>query len=419
MTVALPTPDVQAFRAFTGGDEHALESIFRSEYDALIAQATEALGPECAHNSGRVVQQAMLAAWRRRSEFTDPSGLVAFLEAAVQDEAAVQKRKHSALHHGKHLHSAPPAAPRHTRIPTPDEAVAAIHATLHAPPPDHDRLIEEARQAKKHHAAEHVQTVGRKTSWVIPTVLVVVAVVVIIAAQRWAQDRGSDIAATKALQSEEARDISSLRGQRGTVTLGDDSRATVGSDSRIRVPKEFGLSLRTLELTGTARFVVSQGKPLPFTVRVGNMDIVATGTDFTVRAFADDSLPSVMVREGSVQVRVRDTGDEHTVSAGQAVRIARDGSLSPLPAAGSDAMFAWTRDSLVFNDTPLRDVVPQLARWYDLKLAIGDPSLNDRRVTARLGLESSGTALETVVKAAGLATEFGAEKEVVLKPAGK
>ncbi|HYW32985.1 MAG TPA: FecR domain-containing protein [Gemmatimonas sp.] len=416
MTVALPTPDVQAFRAFTGGDEHALESIFRSEYDALIAQATEALGPECAHNSGRVVQQAMLAAWRRRSEFTEPHGLVAFLESAVQDEAAVQKRKHSALHHGKHSHTA--AAPRQNRIPTPDEAVASIHATLHAPPPDHDRLIEEARQAKKHHAAEHVQSVGRKSSWVIPTVLVVVAAVVIIAAQRWAQDRGSDIAATKALQSEEARDINSLRGQRGTVTLGDDSRATVGSDSRLRVPKEFGLSLRTLELTGTARFVVSQGKPLPFTVRVGNLDIVATGTDFTVRAFPDDSTPSVMVREGSVQVRVRDTGDDHTVSAGQAVRIARDGSVSAMSPAIGDAAFAWTRDSLVINDMPLREVVPQLVRWYDLKLAIGDPSINDQRVTARLGLESSGAALEAVRKAAGLVIEFGADKEVVLKRGG-
>ena len=410
MTVALPTPDVQQFQAFTQGDEGALKSIFRTEYDALIARAKEALGPDLAHASGRIVQQAMLATWRRRTEFTAPTGLVAFLEAAVQDESAIQRRKHAALHHG---HT--PAAARQTHTPTVDEAIAALDATLHAPAPDHDRLIEEARTAKKHHAAEHVQAVGRKTNWVVPVALAVVAIVVIIAAQRWVGARGGDIAATKALQSEEARDIVSQRGQRGTVTLGDDSRARIGADSKLRVPKDFGLGVRTLEVTGTARFVVADGKSTPFTVRAANMDITAEGTEFAVRAFPDDSTISVMVEQGRVRVKVRDADADHAVEAGQAVRVARDGSVSPLDQGTRDAMFAWTRDSLIFNDAPLREVVPQLIRWYDLKLALGDPALGDKRISVRLGLESSGAALEAVRQAAGLKLEFGNDKETILR----
>lgn len=410
MTVALPTPDVQQFHAFTQGDEGALKSIFRTEYDALIAQAEAALGPDLAHAACRIVQQAMLSTWRRRTEFMAPTGLVAFLEAAVQEEVVVQRRRHAALH--RHPSTTPA---RHPPRPTVDEAIASLDATLHAPAPDHDRLIEEARTAKKHHAAEHVQSVGRKTNWMIPTALVAVAVVVIIAAQRWVQARGGDLAATKALQSDEVRDISSLRGQRGTVTLGDDSRARIGSDSKLRVPKEFGLTVRTLEVTGTARFVVADGKSMPFTVRAANMDIMAAGTEFAVRAFPDDSAISVMVDQGSVRVRVRDASANHTVAAGEAVRVARDGSVSPLAPAARDGMFAWTRDSLIFTDAPLREVIPQLIRWYDLKLALGDPAIGDKRISVRLGLESSGTALEAVRQAAGLKIEFGADKEVVLK----
>ncbi|MEO7522146.1 MAG: FecR domain-containing protein [Gemmatimonas sp.] len=410
MSVVLPTPDVQQFQAFTQGDEGALKSIFRAEYDALIARASEELGPDLKHASGRVVQNAMLGTWQRRREFSAPSGLVAVLEAAVVEEAASSRRRHASLHHR------PGSQPvKHAPLPTADEAIAALDATLHAPPPDHDRLIEESRLAKKHHAAEHVQAVGRKTSWAIPAALIVVAIIAIVAAQRWAAARGGDMAATKALQSEEARDVASARGQRGALTLGDDSRARLGSDSKLRLPKEFGLNIRTLELTGTAHFTVAAGKTEAFTVRAGGMDIVAEGTEFAVRAFPDEGPISVMVNEGTVRVYVRDSKETHTVNAGQAVRVNADGALASLAPDARDAAFAWTRDSLVFTDAPLKDVVPQLIRWYDLKLALGDAALGDKRVSARLGLESSGAALEAIRKAAGLTLEFGADKETILK----
>lgn len=410
MSVALPIPDVQQFQAFTQGDEGALKSIFRTEYDALIARASEALGPDLSHASGRVVQNAMLATWHRRREFTAPSGLAAVLEATVLEEATAQRRRSAALHHG---HST--GAGRHAPIPTADEAIAALDATLHAPAPDHERLLEESRIAKKHHAAEHVQAVGRKRPWIIPAMLVVGAIVAILAVQRWASLRGGDIAATKALKSDEAREVESARGQRGSLTLGDDSRARLGADSKLRLPKEFGLSVRTLELTGTARFDVASGKDKPFTVRVGGMDIVAEGTQFTVRAFPEEGGISVTVIEGSVNVHVRDSDTDHRIAAGDAARINQDGTLTSLSPEARDAAFAWTRDSLVFVDAPLKDVVPQLIRWYDLKLALGNAAVGEKRVSARLGLESSGAALEAIRKAAGLTLEFGADKEMILK----
>ena len=411
MTVVLPTPDFQEFHAFTQGDERALKSIFRQEYDGLLAQAQETLGSDLAHASPRVVQQAMLATWRRRADFEQPIGLVAFLETAVQDESALARRKHAALNHRQGA----PVAHRAAVIPTADEAVAQLDALMHVPAVDHDVLIEEARAAKKHHAAEHVQAVGRERAWRLPAALVVVAIVAIVAAQRWAQARGSDMVATRALESTEARNIVSQRGQRGAVTLGDDSRAKLGSESKLRLPKEFGTTLRTLQLTGTARFEVASGKPMPFTVRAGNMDITAVGTAFAVRAFPEDSGMSVLVDEGSVKVRVRDTRDDHTVSSGEAVRIGRDGNLSPLVGGARDALFAWTRDSLVFENVRLADVVPQLVRWFDLNVSVADAAVGEKRVSVRLGLQSSGAALEAVAKAAGVTTGFGKDKGVVLK----
>ncbi len=413
MTVVLPTPDAGQFHAFTQGDESALHAIFRQEYVALTDLAQSALGPDLAHASSRVVQQAMLVVWRRRSEMSTPEGLVASLEGAVLEEARVQQRKHAALNHrntGSH-------AVRHAAPLSVDEAIVGLDAMLHAPMPDHERAVEEARTAKKHHAAEHVQTVGRKPNWVWPVVLILIAVVGIVAAQRWAQSAGTDIVVNKALASDDARDLSAARGQRGSVALGDDSRVRIGSESKVRVPKEFGKSMRTLELTGTAHFQVASGKALPITVRAGNMDIVAVGTAFTVSAFPADSAVDVMVDEGSVTVHLRDTQAEHPMKSGNAVHISRNGTVTPIAGDARSASFAWTRDSLVFTDAPLSVVVPQLVRWYDLNLAMGSSDIAAKRISARLGLQSSGAALEAVRKAAGLEIEFGKDNQVVLKNA--
>jgi len=46
MADLLQPPDLTQFRAFTAGDEHALVTIYRTHYDALLDQARDALGPE-------------------------------------------------------------------------------------------------------------------------------------------------------------------------------------------------------------------------------------------------------------------------------------------------------------------------------------------------------------------------------------
>ena len=70
-----------------------------------------------------------------------------------------------------------------------------------------------------------------------------------------------DYAATKALQSSEARAVSAGRGQRGKSTLNDGSVARIGSDTKIKIPSAFGQTLRTLEVAGAASFEVAAGQP--------------------------------------------------------------------------------------------------------------------------------------------------------------
>jgi len=397
----------------TPADELALTQSYRAHYDTLLTQAREALGGELEHFSGKIAQQAMLATWMRRAEFTAPGGFDAALHEAVKSEAVTQRRKHAALHQRD------PGATRapHVKTLTADEAIAQLVAALHEAPIDHDAAVSAAHAARKHHAAEHVQHVGRGRSWKGPAVLVVVLGVAIIAGMRWMTAAGTEIAVKKALAADDARTLSAARGQRGNVDLADGTKARIGSDSKLRMPNAFGTTMRTAEVEGTVSFTVAAGQPLPFTVWAGNAIVTATGTRFTVRAFKEENAVVVGVDEGSVSVRIKDEREETAVAAGQAVRVTSDGKVATLDAAAADFALSWVRDSLVFTETPTSVALLELARWFSLGASLADSSLGSRPVSLRLGLESSGDALAALTKAASLSIGFDKDDKVVLSDA--
>ncbi len=416
MAELLHSTDLTQFRAFTSGDEPTLVKIYRAHFDAMVAQSREALGPDLAHFSGRVAQQAMLTVWDQRAKYEDLGGLTSALEGAIRDEAARQRRKRGALHHGNTIGAHAP----HVAIPTADEAVEQLLAQLHTGPADHEKAQTEAAIARKHHAAAHVQNVGKGRGWVVPVVLVLVLGAVIVAGMRWMGASSEDAAASKALRAEDTRTISAARGQRGSVPLADGSKVRIGSESKIRVPADFGVLIRTLELTGTANFTVAAGNPRAFVVRAGNASITATGTQFTVRAFALDSAVYIGVDEGSVSVRTMDGGDATTVAAGKSMRMAPDGSVAMLDDAAREVALSWAHDTLVFNNAPVKTILPALMRWYDLQSSVAEPALGERTVSLRIGLQSSGDALKALASEANLAIGFDKGLKVVLKdnPAG-
>jgi transmembrane sensor len=410
MNGVLTVPDAEQFRAFTAGDEDALAAIYRAEYEPLLSIARQRLGDEIAHYAPRMAQQAMLETWRSREKMGTPSDLVTCLQEALADSVRVQHRKHASFSRRQG------AVKRTTVIPTADEAVASLLAALHEPPPDHEAMMAEVKAAKKHHAAEHVQKVGKPRNLVGAAILLGSLVVIAGAGLWWMDSRSEDFAVDKALKAEDARNLTSNRGQRGTVTLNDDSKARMGADTRLRMPRAFGSTMRTLELTGAAHFEVAPDKPQPFRVRAGNTVITAAATAFAVRAYEGDTVVLVWVTEGKVDVALREGRAKQTVNAGEAVRVVSS-EITPLDENARDVAMSWLRDSLVFVDMPVKAVLPELERWYDLRPQLADPSLGDRRVSLRLALQSSGDALKAMADSARLQIGFDKDDKVVLRDA--
>jgi ferric-dicitrate binding protein FerR (iron transport regulator) len=405
MTVVLPTPEPAVVTRFASGDENALVALYRHEFDGLLEAAGEALGSDLAHYRGKVAHKAMLDTWEARERFQNPAAFAAFLEEAVRQEAGIQKRKHAALHH---RHGDVQA---HVSVPGIDDAVRRLIDELHAPPVDHAVAAEEALAAKRAHAKEHVERVGERPKWLLYGAIGVVVVAAIIGGQRFLDKAGSEVAVDRALKGENVQNLTSSKGQRGTVTLRDGTRATMGSETRLSIPEEFAGTQRTVELEGTATFTVtpSNGDPksIPFAVRAGTATVTAKGTVFTVRSYPEDKAVYVQVAEGTVELKDRASGTVTPIKAGEAVKFITDGTVTPLDGVARDVALAWTRDSIVFEQTPLRAVVPELVRWFGINAVLADSSIGDRPVSMRVALNSSGEATAALTKAADLTIAFG------------
>lgn len=403
MLVVLPTPDASVVARFASGDENALVTLYRQEYDSLLAAASELLGRELSHFRGRVAHKAILDAWHARERFLNPVAFSAFLEEAVRQEADIQRRKHAALHRREGQGAA------HVTVGTVDDAVRALLEELHAPVFDPALAAEEARTLKRTHAAEHVGRVAGKSKWMLNGAIGVVIVASIIGAQRMLDVAGTEVAVDRALKSDAVQTLSSNRGQRGSVTLRDGTKATMGSETRVRIPEEFGVTQRTVELDGTATFAVgpSSNPKLPaFAVRTGSVTVTTQGTVFTVRHYADDAAVVVQVTEGTVELKDRVSGTVRAVTAGEAVRFA-SGVAAPLNGIARDVALAWTRDSIVFDKAPLGQVIPELVRWFGMNAVLIDPSAAARPVSMRLALNSSGEAARVLTQTANLTLSFG------------
>lgn len=414
MSVVLPTPDAGVVARFVAGDENALMALYRQEYDSLLSAAAEALGPELAHFRSRVAHMAMLDTWHACERFQNPVAFSAYLEEAVHWESDNQRRRHAAL---RHRDSGP--AKHHVEVATVDQAVKLLMETLHAPEADHELAAQEARAMQRAHAKEHVERVAGQPRWLLYGGLAVVVTVAIIGLQRMLDRAGSEAAIDRALKSDDVQNLNSGKGQRGALTLRDGTQATLGSETRLTVPDAFPTTQRTVLLEGTATFKVTpinDVKAIPFAVRAGTLTVTAKGTEFTVRNYTEDSGVVVHVTEGSVIAHDRASDALRTVTAGETVRFS-GGTFAVLDGVARDVAVAWTRDSIVFDQEPLRLVVPQLVRWFGMNAALVDEAAGDRPVSMRIALNSSGEATKALTQAADLVIGFGKDDRIEFRAA--
>ncbi|TDQ73819.1 FecR family protein [Sphingobacterium yanglingense] len=150
------------------------------------------------------------------------------------------------------------------------------------------------------------------------------------------------------------------------IKLADQTVVTLNGSSTLRFPVAFNSLQRKVILTGEAFFDVAHEKDKPFIVETKNQEVLVLGTQFNVKAYADDRETLTTLAQGSVQVNDVSNSNFVRLQPGQQ-SILTGGKFSTRQVNLLEYL-AWKDNMFIFHHQKLGTIMKELARYYNFEL---------------------------------------------------
>lgn len=394
MAPTYPSVDNATIKALHKSDVSALEKIHRAVYAAIVATGTKQIGDAAAGSA--VAEFAMIQLWENRGTVESAEDLDHAIHAAVRGAVTREQRRRAA-----NKDAAKPGG-------TVDSAWSHVAAEV-------------AKSAGGFHSPKHatprVKVAKPKSDGGGRRVMIVIAILLVIGAAygglKVIQSGTHDLSAAS-FSLPDAKPVAVTPGQRGNLPLGPGDTVAIAADTKIVVGGDYGTKVRAVKVDGAANFHVSGGVHFEAIVKDVSVSPTAAAV-FAVRGYKDD--PAVIVRAKEGEVKVTAGKATRTLAAGQAVAIGADDAMSDPTADALDQAMAWTDGKVIFNNTPLKTVMAEMARWYNVPVTAKDTSLYSRPVTMSVGLESSKDAIAALEQSANVKFTYDKDSKPVLEDA--
>lgn len=172
-------------------------------------------------------------------------------------------------------------------------------------------------------------------------------------------------------------------GEQLAQQLPDGTWLHLNTDSAVTV--RYSRSERVVAVErGQATVQVAHDNKRPFRAAVGDLQLVALGTQFDVyRKLDNDAVITVI--EGSVGIVIGNSSapgtdstlppDSLRVTAGQQVRIEAGVMPTEAVSVNLQEVMAWRRRQIMFENRPLGEVADEFNRYAQIPIEIADPAL--------------------------------------------
>ncbi len=164
-------------------------------------------------------------------------------------------------------------------------------------------------------------------------------------------------------------------GQKKIIVLSDCTKVWINSGSTFQYPLHFNNN-RTVHLSGEAYFEVTKDPIHPFIVTTPTIKVKVLGTGFDVFAYPDEALVKTTLVHGKVAVYPnfsKEITKKSILLPGEQYILYRRSNTFDIIKVNPDIYTTWRQNKLIFMDTPLKEVIKQLERWYNVKININDP----------------------------------------------
>lgn len=165
--------------------------------------------------------------------------------------------------------------------------------------------------------------------------------------------------------------IHSGNGERKMLELSDGSSVILNSNSRLKIPVDYNLHTRSLELEGEALFEVAPNKKKPFLVRAEQTTVAALGTVFKVRAYAFEPGLQALLLEGKIKLSsAANPAAASFLLPGMQYSAERKTGTVSLLNFDQEQEAAWRKGRLIFRNASLEQIRETLQYWYGMEVIL-------------------------------------------------
>lgn len=198
-------------------------------------------------------------------------------------------------------------------------------------------------------------------------------------------------------------------GERAEATLPDGSTFVLNAESSLTYNKKTWRTTRTLNLEGEAFFEVKKGSD--FTVNTPKGMVRVLGTKFNVRS--RNNTFDVKCQSGKVRVENLAGVLLGELTANDAIRITDRGNVETWETSPADKP-GWINGVFSFKNVPLRIVLEELERQYEIKVDVKNINSKDQ-ISTSFQKGNLELALKTILTPLGISYEKLNDQNIVLK----
>lgn len=154
------------------------------------------------------------------------------------------------------------------------------------------------------------------------------------------------------------------RGGQYQITLPDGSKVWLNAETAIKFPSKFIGAERTVELSGEAYFEIAKNTSQPFKVISNRVEVQVLGTSFNLSDYKDEAVQKTTLFNGAVKINY---GKQvQLLKPGEQGILTTDNRLELADNVDIEVEIAWKNGLFLFRDASVKDVMAQVARWYNV-----------------------------------------------------
>ncbi|WP_372947059.1 FecR family protein [Mariniphaga sp.] len=210
-------------------------------------------------------------------------------------------------------------------------------------------------------------------------------------------------------------------GSRSFIKMSDGSKIWLNAGTTLSYKHTFGNTHREVILSGEAYFEIAKNPDIPFVVQTSDISITALGTQFNVKAYAEEKTIETTLIEGSVKLegnkfklaedvilngkekavftkqnRTLDLADENQPSTENETEPKQKSELRIITSIEPDPIISWKDERWLINNEKLSSLSQKLERRYAVNFIFDNELLKDYSFGGTLEDETLEQVLDAI-----------------------